>query len=243
VTVEPVSVVAPPLPGRPWIRQRWRDAVLVHWRVAPAQVTPFLPPGVRPDEFRPGETYVGLIPFRLEASALGPLPPVPWLGTFLETNVRLYGVDDRGRRGVVFLTLEAQHLLPVLVAQAAIGLPYRWARMRSRRRGDLLAYASERLTDGRPRTRIEVRLGREPVAGDPLADFLSARWAMWVERGGRSGYWRNTHEPWQLFRAELQRLDDELLAASGFPGLAARPPDSVVWSPGVTTAFALPERP
>jgi hypothetical protein len=29
-----------------------------------------------------------------------------WLGTFLETNVRIYSVDDSGRRGVVFLSLE-----------------------------------------------------------------------------------------------------------------------------------------
>jgi uncharacterized protein YqjF (DUF2071 family) len=168
---------------------------------------------------------------------------VPWLGTFLETNVRLYAVDDRGRRAVVFRTLEAQHLLPVLAAQIGLGLPYRWARMRSRHRGDRLGYGSERLSDGHPRTRIEVRLGREPVSEDPLADFLTARWAMFVDRGGRTRYWRNEHEAWPLFRATLERLDDELLAASGFPHLAGRAPDSVLWSPGVATAFALPVRP
>jgi uncharacterized protein YqjF (DUF2071 family) len=243
VTLEPISAIAPPLPGRAVIRQRWRDAVFLHWRVEPSLVAPFLPPGTRPDELAPGETYVGLIPFRLEASALGDLPPVPWLGTFLETNVRLYAVDDAGRRAVVFRTLEAQHLLPVLAARAGIGLPYRWAWMRSRRRGHRLAYGSERLTGDRPRTRIRVRLGSEPVSGDPLADFLTARWAMFVDRWGRTRYWRNVHEPWPLFRAELARLDDQLLAASGFPHLAAREPDSVLWSPGVTTAFALPERP
>jgi hypothetical protein len=243
VMPESITTTAPPLPGPAVIRQRWRDAVLLHWSVDAALVAPFLPAGTAPDEFGPGRTYVGLIPFRLEDSAFGGLPPVPWLGTFLETNVRLYAVDERGRRGVVFLTLEAQHLLPVLAARAGLGLPYRWARMRSRRRGDRLGYGSERLTGDRPRTRIEVRLGTEPVAEDPLTDFLTARWAMFVERGGRTRYWRNEHEPWSLFRASLAHLDDELLAASGFPRLAERPPDSVLWSPGVTTAFALPARP
>lgn len=243
MTADPIMAAAPQLPGRPVIRQRWRDALFLHWRVEPRLVAPYLPPGTRPDEFGPGETYVGLIPFRLEGSAFGPLPPVPWLGTFLETNVRLYAVDERGRRGVVFRTLEAQHLLPVLAARAGLALPYRWARMRSRRTGDRLAYGSERLTGDRPRTRITVRLGREPVSGDALADFLTARWAMFTDRRGRTRYWRNVHEPWPLYRAELERLDDELLAATGFPRLAARPPDSVLWSPGVTTAFALPDRP
>jgi uncharacterized protein YqjF (DUF2071 family) len=243
VSAEPVSIVAPPLPGPPVIRQRWRDAVFLHWSVEPSLVAPLLPGGTRPDEFRPGETYVGLIPFRLEGSAFGRrLPPVPWLGTFLETNVRLYARDDAGRRGVVFRTLEAQHLLPVLAARSGLGLPYRWARMRSRRRDDRLAYASERLGAGGPRTRIEVRLGRDPVTGDPLAEFLTAEWGMHVQRGRRTRYWRNAHEPWPLFHAEVERLDDELLAASGFPQLAERSPDSVLWSPGVSTAFALPER-
>lgn len=262
MSAEPVSAVAPPLPGRPLIRQGWRDAVFLHWRIEPRLVAPYLPSGTRPDEFAPGETYVGLIPFRLEASAFSPaallprrftsrqnrlpwahpLPPVPWLGSFLETNVRLYAVDERGRRGVVFRTLEAQHLLPVLAAQAGLGLPYRWARMRSRRDGDVLSYASERLTGERPRTRMAVRLGREPVAQDPLADFLTARWGMFTERGSRTRYWRNVHGPWPLFRAELRRLDDELLAATGCPRLAARPPDSVPWSPGVAAAFTLRDR-
>jgi uncharacterized protein YqjF (DUF2071 family) len=237
---EPISASAPPLPGPAIIRQRWRDVVFLHWRVDPADVAPLLPPGTRPDE-HDGGTWVGLIPFRLEASQLLSAPPVPWLGTFLETNVRLYAVDEQGRRGVVFRTLEAQHLLPVLTAQVALGLPYRWARMRSRRSGSELAYASERLAGpGRPRTRIRVRLLPEPVSGDPLADFLTARWAMHVGRGARTVYWRNEHQPWPLQRAELLELRDELAADSGFPGLTTRPPDSVLFSPGVATAFSAP---
>jgi uncharacterized protein len=240
MTPEPVSAVAPPLPGPAVIRQRWRDAVFLHWRVDPAEVAPMLPPGTRPDE-HDGATWVGLIPFRLEASQFFALPPVPWLGTFLETNVRLYSVDEQGRRAVVFRTLEAQHLLPVLAANVALGLPYRWARMRSMRRGDELGYASERIGSPSPvRTRIRVRVSDDVVAQDPLADFLTARWAMHVQRGGRTIYWRNVHEPWPLVRAELLELRDELLADAGFPGLASRPPDSVLSSVGVTTRFSGP---
>ena len=58
--------------------------------------------------------------------------------------------------------------------------------------------------------------------------------------GGRTTYWRNTHEPWPLVTAELLELQDELLADSGFPGLADRAPDSVLFSPGVTTGFSAP---
>ena len=58
-----------------------------------------------------------------------------------------------------------------------------------------------------------------------------------MARGGRTRYIPNEHPSWALVDAELQFLDDELLAAAGFPGLAGRAPDSVLFSPGVHTAF------
>lgn len=238
---EALTTSAPPLLGRAVISQRWSDAVFLHWRVSPSAVAPFLPPVTRPDTTPDGATWVGLIPFRLERTAFPPLPVVPWLGTFLETNVRLYAVDTTGRRSVVFRSLDAQHLLPVLAARIGLGLPYRWASMRSAQQHDTLRYASERLEGAtRPRTRISVRRTEERVEGDPLADFLTARWAMHVGRPRGTRYWRNEHEPWPLFRAELIELRDELLAAAGFPGLADRAPDSVLCSPGVTTRFSGP---
>jgi len=45
--------------------------------------------------------------------SIGRGPAVPYLGTFLETNVRLYSVDETGRRGVVFLSLDADRALVV----------------------------------------------------------------------------------------------------------------------------------
>ena len=251
---------APPLPSPPVIGQRWRDAVFLHWRVDPADVARWLPPGTGPDLDEDGATWVGLIPFRLEATRFTPalllhpriarhvgpgwgraLPPVPRLGTFLETNVRLYSIDSKGRQAVVFRSLDAQHLAPVLAARAALHLPYRWARMRSRRDGDRLSYASERLEGAtRPRTRIRVRIDDARITDDATADFLTARWAMHVGHHDRTRYWRNEHAPWPLYRAQLLGLDDELLADAGFPQLATRAPDSVLFSPGVTTWFSGP---
>jgi uncharacterized protein YqjF (DUF2071 family) len=79
-------------------------------------------------------------------------PGIPYLGTFCETNVRLYSVDARGRRAVVFLSLDAERLLPVLTAQVLLRLPYKWARMRLAKDGDVLRYTSRRRWPG-PRRR------------------------------------------------------------------------------------------
>lgn len=240
---EPIDPIAPPLPGRPIIRQRWSDLVFVHWRVAPEVVAPLLPPGTRPDLDRNGDTWVGLIPFVLSRTQFfPPLPAIPFFGSFVECNVRLYSVDDAGRRGVVFRSLDAQRAVPVLAARALFGLPYRWARMSLERSGDELHYRSRRIEGSEhPSSHVIARTGSAPVDTE-LSRFLTARWGFHEHVRGHTIWARNHHEPWTAFEASLEHLDDELLAAAGFPGLAARTPDSVLYSPGVTTVFARPIR-
>lgn len=239
--LQPVSVTAPDLPGVRIMSQAWRDLTFLHWRVAPDDVASLLPVGTRPD-VHDGATWVGLIPFRMVGAGLGRGPAVPWLGSFAETNVRLYSVDEQGRRGVVFRTLEASRLAVVLGARAAFALPYTWARMRVVESGGVITYSSRRRWPG-PRTagtRVVVRPGEPLPPGDPLAAFLTARYGLHTRIGGRLVHVPNSHEPWPLHAAEVLDLDDGLLAAAGLPGLAGRPPDSVLVSPGVVTRFGAP---
>lgn len=224
--------------------QYWRDLTFLHWRVPPARVAPLFPPGTRPDLFD-GTTWVGLIPFRLTRARLGPSPPLPYVGTFAETNVRFYSVDRAGRRGVVFGTLEAARLAFVLGARAALGLPYAWARMRIDSDGQTLTYRSRRRWPA-PRgvtTRIWVRPRAEEVVDDPLSEFLTARWGLHTRHLGRTVFLPNAHPPWPLQRAELLELNDDLIASVGLPAVSSSPPDSVLFSSGVRTQFGLPWMP
>ncbi len=223
--------------------QRWRNLTFLHWRVDPAQVAPLLPAGTRPD-VHDGSSWVGLIPFRLTDAAFGRGPALPYVGSFAETNVRLYSVDALGRRGVVFCSLEAERLAFVLGARWLLGLNYTWSRMRIDQSGDVLRYSSTRRWPAPQgaRTRIVVRPGGSVIQDDPLADFLTARWGLHTRHFGRTLFLPNTHRPWPLVRAELLELDDDLLAAAGFQGLASTAPDSVMFSSGVRTQFGLPLR-
>lgn len=233
-----MSAVAPPLPSAWVVSQRWRWATFLHWRAPSDRVAALLPPGTRPDEFD-GTSWVGLIAFHLSGFTFRPGIPLPYLGRFPEINVRVYTVDDSGNRGVAFLSMEASRLLTVLGVRAALNLPYVWSSM-SIRVDRTVEYSSRRLWPQHPRTRILVRPLAESVEGDPLADFLTARWGMHTRAWGRTGFVRNTHEPWALHRAELLALDDELVAAAGLPGIATRAPDSVLYAPGVTARFSAP---
>lgn len=238
---EPVTVVTPRPLRAALLRQRWCDLAMLHWEIPVATAARFVPPGVRPDTID-GRTYVGLIPFRMVDSGLGPGPAVPHFGTFLETNVRLYSVDEHGRRGIVFRSLDADRLAVVLGARLGLGLPYVWSRMAFRSTPEgTFAYATHR-RGSTVRSRVVVRPGAAIAEPTPLEAWLTCRWGLHTRRAGATRYLTNEHEPWSLHRAEVVDLSDDLVAAAGIDGVTSRAPDSVLWSPGVRAAFG-PARP
>ena len=235
------SPVPPPLTGIRLMAQDWRQLTFVHWAVDPDVVAPLLPPRTNPDVLD-GVTYVGLIPFQMRHAGFGRGPAVPYFGDFAETNVRLYSVDSEGRHGVVFRSLESSRLLVALGARLAFATPYTWARMRVESEGDSLEYTSARRWPGPRRVggRMRIRLGAQVPEPSPVEDFVTARFGLHTRWLGRTLWIPNHHEPWPLRRAELERLDDGLVAAAGLPGVADREPDSVLHSVGIRTVFGTP---
>lgn len=236
----------PPLGSTAILRQRWSEVTFVHWKVDPSVVKPYMPAGCSPDVID-GSTWVGLIAFQMSKSSFFGGPSIPWLGTFPEVNVRLYSIDERGQRGVVFLSLEASHLLPVFIARAAFGLKYQWAKMQLEQRDGKVAYLTRRHGRKDAASHMIVRPSdgtpaNAAIASDPVSTFLTSRWGFHESHLGHTIYCRNHHEPWPLQHAELLYLNDGLLAAAGFDGLADRAPDSVLYAAEVTTVFAAPQK-
>jgi uncharacterized protein YqjF (DUF2071 family) len=239
---EPVTSTPPRALARTLLAQDWLDVTMLHWVADPVVVQRLIPVGTRPDELA-GSTYVGLIGFRMHRLGLGPRPALPYVGDFLETNVRLYTVDDAGRRGVFFCSLDASRLAAVLGGRYAAQVAYVWSKMRFRRDGDLVKYwCRRRWPDAPAASRMQVRVG--PVLGEPseLEQFLTARWGLHTSWYGRSMYLPNAHAKWPLHRAECLDLVEDpregLLARAGFP--LTGPPVSVLYSPGVSVRFGPP---
>lgn len=232
-------VTAPALAGPVTFDQFWADLTFVHWPVRPEAVAHLYPPGTRPDTFD-GLAYAALVPFTMRSTSLGSSLPLPYFGTFHETNIRLYSIDDDGRHGVLFRSLETARLAVVPVVRAGLGVPYTWARMRVTRSGDRISYDSVRRWPRRGlHSRLTIRLG-EDVTPSPLETWLTARWGAHTRKAGRTWWMPNEHGPWPLRSAEVVELDDDLMAAAGVTVAGDRL--RVLFSPGVHTRFGRPTR-
>jgi uncharacterized protein len=232
---------APQLRGRVLFDQTWADLVFLHWPVDAAAVADLFPAGARPDVWHDGSTYVGLVPFRMSRAGFGTGHPVPFFGSFLEWNVRLYSVDAQGRHGIVFLSLDATRWPVVLGAQLAFGLPYRWAAMHRQVIDDLVVWTARRRRVRRPGSGPRSRVVVEPgpaIEPTPLEVFLTSRWGLHTAHLGRTWWIPNEHGPWPLQQARLVELDDGLVAAAGVApaGEMLRP----LVTSGVHTRFGRP---
>jgi len=240
VAAEPVTASAARPVRWPLLTVQWRDLAFLHWPVAAATAGRLMPAGTRPDELD-GVSYAGLVAFRMHRTGWLGLPGLPYLGSFPETNVRLYSVGPDGRRGVVFCSLDAARLLPVLTARAGFRLPYQWSLMRVRQHGDVFSYASQRRWPRPgPRLRLRVRIGERIPEPSALEQFLTARWGLHAAGyGGRAIYLPNEHPRWPLYRATLVHLEENLIQAAGLPPPRSAPV-SVLYSPGVQVRFGPP---
>jgi uncharacterized protein len=226
---------------RPVMGQRWEQLTFLHWPYDPADVQRLLPDGLHADTYG-GAAWVGLVPFFMRVRTAGGLR-APWASDFCETNVRTYVRDDRGRVGIWFLSLDAARLGAVVVARSTYRLPYFWSSMRLITRGQQVNYGCRRRWPGpQAASRVRVRIGA-PFSDGDLDDrdhFLTARWLLFSVSGSRHRFARACHQPWPLYHAQVQAVDDHLITAAGLPPAEGEP--LVHYSPGVDVRIGRPEK-
>jgi uncharacterized protein YqjF (DUF2071 family) len=207
---------------RPVMRQSWLDLTFLHWRYPVDDVRQLVPRHLELDIYD-GSAWVGLVPFRVAGLTLPRAPVIPWLSEFPETNVRTYVVDDTGRRGVWFFSLDAARLAAVVGARSAYGLPYYWSKMRVRCDGRSASYDSARRHGPTAASHVDIEIGDRLLAPDELEVFLTARFRLYARRAGRLLRADVEHPPWPLQRADVRRIDDTLIQAAGMPEPRGRP--------------------
>ena len=226
------------MPGPVFLAQTWRDMIFVHWALEPATVSGLFPDGTRPDTLD-GRTYVGIVGFAISSTRVfGVLE----IGPTYELNVRLYSIDDQGRQGVVFLSMDVTRADMVMVARALPRVPYLWSRLEPVRPGpEVAGFRLRRRLRSHLDARVEVEV-RAPV--DPpsrLEIFLISRWGLHTRTALGTTWIPIAHPPLPLYSGRLRQADETLLTAVGVP-VPGDPAVSVLWSPGKSAEIGRPAR-
>lgn len=233
-------------PGSAIGHHRWTNLLFLHWRLPARQIERLLPAELTLDTWE-GDAWVGLVPFHMSRVRPWWFPPVPWVSSFCETNVRTY-VHFRGRDpGVWFFSLDASGSLAVRVARWRWHLPYYRSRMKLRRQADRVHYASRRLwpDPAGAACQVEARLGAALGAETParslppgralpgtLEHFLVERYLLYAQPAPcRLVRGQVHHHPYQLRAATLERCQESLLAAAGIE--SSSPPCHAIFCDGV----------
>ncbi len=237
--IEAVSADPPVWTRRTLLRQQWAELAYLHWPYDPDVVQRLLPDGLTVDTFD-GVAWVGLIPFEMRDVRLGPLPPLPLVGRFVEINVRTYVVDATGRRSVWFFSLDVPRLAVVAVTRTIFSLPYRWAAATHAVDGERHEYRmTRRSAHGRGATaRVAFTVGTrvDPAEVTDLDHFLTARWGLVTARGRRLLHGAVDHPRWPLCRVDDVVVDPTVVEAAGLP-VPVGPPRAL-YSPGVPVRVA-----
>jgi len=206
-----------------WIMgQRWEDLLFLSWPVSVDAIRPLVPDEIEVDVFD-GSAWISVVPFWMEGARFRGLPPIPFLNSFPEVNIRTY-VRTGDHAAIWFLSLDTQSHVNVFIARHAFHLPYFFADV-AMERGEEIAFRSERdggaaAFDVRYRPKGE---GSTP-AGGTLEHFLTERYSM-VCTGHDDTLYRGDiqHDPWQLQGVSWSAERMDLVGALGF-GVEEREP-------------------
>jgi uncharacterized protein len=230
------SVVPTPLGN--WIMgQRWEDLLFLSWPVPVEKIRPLVPPGLEIDTFD-GSAWLSVVPMWMERARFRGLPPIPFLNSFPEVNVRTY-VRAGDHRAVWFLSLDTQSHVNVFLARHAFHLPYFYAEVEMER-GEEVSFRSSRPGDA---AALELRYRPDGDETTPregsFEDFILERYSM-ACLGHDDTLYRGDiqHDPWQVRQVKWTADRMDLVGILGF-GVEDREPvalysaftDVALWAP------------
>lgn len=223
---DPIDRITPTLePDQPvLLHQNWHHLLFLHWEVPYAELQALMPAGLTVDTFE-GKAYIGLVPFTLTGVRPVGTPPLPWISSFHEVNVRTY-VHLGGRDpGVWFFSLDASSTVAVAAARAAYKLAYFHAAIEfeaSKGALPVINFHSRRDDDRGPmpaHAHIRYQAIEGPAtAASPgtLEHFLVERYILYSEDEQRRLHRaRVHHQAYPVQRAEVLELDETLIWAAG----------------------------
>jgi uncharacterized protein YqjF (DUF2071 family) len=214
------------------LHQNWHHLLFLHWEVPATELQSLIPPQLTVDTFE-GNAYVGLIPFTMTGVRPVMTPPLPWVSSFHEINVRTY-VHREGREpGVWFFSLDASSPIAVAAARAAYKLRYFHSQIEfnaTKAAIPTIDFSSQR-DDPQGAKPANCRARYQPMEGvvaaaspGTIEHFLIERYILYATDSDHRLYRaRVHHQPYPMQRAEILELEETLIWAAGIKRSEAIP--------------------
>jgi uncharacterized protein YqjF (DUF2071 family) len=203
--------------------QNWHHLLFLHWEVPVSELQALLPRRLTVDTFE-GKAYIGLVPFTMTGVRPVLSPPLPWISSFHEVNVRTYVHLDGRDPGVWFFSLDASSSIAVAAARAAYNLHYFNSDIEFETGpGPIpeISFRSHRTDDRGPLpANVSVRYKAvegavTPAPAGTLEHFLVERYILYTEDEHQLYRARVHHQPYPLQKADVFELEETLVWAAG----------------------------
>jgi uncharacterized protein YqjF (DUF2071 family) len=232
---QPVTVNA----GRVFLSAEWRNLVMLNYRVDPAILKRFVPPGTEIDSFE-GNTYISVVGFQFLRTRMYGAVPIPYHVNFDEVNLRFYvrrRESEELRRGVVFIKEVVPRRAIAEVARFFYGEKYAQCRMRHKIwEGPAKAAEYEWRFQNRWYAVSAAATSPPFLPSDgSMEQFITEHYGGYsVRRDGRCVEYRVSHEPWRVWRASSSAFkgDGDVLYGDGFGNYLKQPADSALIAEG-----------
>ena len=200
----------------PFLRAKWKNLLLVTYKVSDDLLQPYLSPGLEFDRLE-GSALVSLVAFDVRDTRVNSLA-IPGLINFPEVNLRFY-VRHGERRGVVFVREFVSSHLIAWIARTLYNEPYKAVPMKSHTiiRGTQIKIEHD-LTISRRTHHIGVEAEGSPniPAMNSREHFLKEQeWGFGRSRSGDVLRYRVEHPRWSVYPNPRATLDVDFAALYG----------------------------
>jgi uncharacterized protein YqjF (DUF2071 family) len=186
-----------PLPNRHWaFYQEWQDVLFLHWKIPYRMLRELVPDSLTLDCYD-GEYYISLVPFSMKNVRPRFLPAFSPVSDFHEINLRTY-IQMGGRRGVYFLSIEAEKQISTWISRTISGMPYE----KSHIVRDHNCYQSSQPGNNK-QLDLEYVVTGDSFVKSPLDHWLTDRYCLFLTEAGQVYRYDVHHVEWPILPVKL----------------------------------------
>ncbi|EOQ96880.1 hypothetical protein LEP1GSC195_3707 [Leptospira wolbachii serovar Codice str. CDC] len=187
------------IPNQKWFwYQEWNGVIFLHYQIEEKILRGLVPSSLELDSFD-GSYWISVVAFSMNEIHTRHTFPIQYLSNFYEVNLRTY-VKSNNKPGVYFLSIEAEKLIPTLLANLLSGLPYKHSQIKR-------SSNSYSLLGKRAKIEIEFKIAKYKSNPSKFDLWLTERYCLYQGKSDDPIPLEVHHKPWELYGIDIGGLE------------------------------------